>query len=228
MDKPGVRVEEQRPQIALSVRVKDQPGVLHELTGVISRHRANIGYVDITDREGDRSTSYFELSNVQDTAALVEDLRGLECVEEVNLTPSLEKVFGKRIIVMGGGAQVGFVVMGAVSEADRHNIRGERISVDTIPLVGEGELAGAVRAVARLPRAKVLVLAGSIMGGEIVEAVTEIREKGIVVVSLNMAGGVPKVADLVVSDPVQAGVMAVMIVASTAAFDITRQRGRAY
>jgi energy-converting hydrogenase B subunit Q len=58
--------------------------------------------------------------------------------------------------------------------------------------------------------------------------VTEIREKGIVVVSLNMAGGVPKAADLVVSDPVQAGVMAVMIVADTAKFDITRQRGKVY
>jgi energy-converting hydrogenase B subunit Q len=47
---------------------------------------------------------------------------------------------------MGGGAQVGMVAMGAIAEADRHNIRGERISVDTIPLVGEHELAAAVRA----------------------------------------------------------------------------------
>jgi len=53
------------------------------------------------------------------------------------------------------------------SEADRHNIRGEHISVDTIPLVGEQALADAVRAVARLPRARALVLAGSLMGGEI-------------------------------------------------------------
>ena len=52
-------------------------------------------------------------------------------------TPSLAKIYGKRIIVMGGGAQVGQVAMGAIAEADRHNIRGERISVDTIGLVGE-------------------------------------------------------------------------------------------
>jgi len=32
-------------------------------------------------------------------------------------------------------------VLGAVSEADRHNLRGEKISVDTIPLVGEENLA---------------------------------------------------------------------------------------
>jgi energy-converting hydrogenase B subunit Q len=48
------------------------------------------------------------------------------------------------------------------------------------------------------------------------------------VVSLNMAGSVPDHADLVVTDPVQAGVMAVMAVASTARFDIHRVRGRRY
>jgi uncharacterized protein with ACT and thioredoxin-like domain len=86
---------------------------------------------------------------------------------KVDETPSFSTIYGKRIIVMGGGAQVGFVAMGAISEADRHNIRGERISVDTIPLVGEKELAAAVRAVVRLPRVKLLVLAGSLMGGRL-------------------------------------------------------------
>lgn len=51
---------------------------------------------------------------------------------------------------------------------------------------------------------------------------------GIVVVSLNMAGSVPDEADLVVTDPVQAGVMTVMLVVRTATFDIRRQRGRRY
>ena len=45
-------------------------------------------------------------------------------------------------------------------------------------------------------------------------------------ISLNMAGSVPDAADLVVSDPVQAGVMAVMAVADTAQFDLMRQQGR--
>ncbi len=44
----------------------------------------------------------------------------------------------------------------------------------------------------------------------------------------SVAGSVPRAADLVVSDPVQAGVMAVMAVAKTASFDIARQRGRTY
>ncbi len=80
----------------------------------------------------------------------------------------------------------------------------------------------------RLPRVRLLVLAGSIMGGEISRAVEEVRQKGLYVISLNMAGSVPDVADLVVSDPVQAGVMAVMAIADTARFDIVRQQKRRY
>jgi energy-converting hydrogenase B subunit Q len=118
--------------------------------------------------------------------------------------------------------------MGAITEADRHNIRGERISIDTIPLVGERELAAAVRALVRLPRVKLLVLAGSLMGGDIADAVSEVRQQGLYVISLNMAGSVPDAADLVVSDPVQAGVMAVMAVADTARFDLMRQLKRRY
>jgi energy-converting hydrogenase B subunit Q len=66
------------------------------------------------------------------------------------------------------------------------------------------------------------------MGGEITDAVREILAKGIIVISLNMPGSVTSVADLVVTDPVQAGVMAVMAVAETAHFDIALQRGRRY
>ena len=106
--------------------------------------------------------------------------------------------------------------------------RGERISVDTIPLVGEHELAAAVRAVMRLPRVKLLVLAGSIMGGEITAAVEDVRRNGLKVISLNMAGSVPDAADMVITDPVQAGVMAVMAVADTAKFDLMRQVKRRY
>src|SRR3712207_4742468 len=120
------------------------------------------------------------------------------------------------MLAEGGGARVDRGFGAAVAEADRHNIRGERISVDTIPLVGEEDLAAATRAVARLPRAVALVLAGALMGGDVARAVYEIREKGIIVLSLNMPGSVPDAADLVVSDPVQCGVMAVMAVSSSA------------
>jgi energy-converting hydrogenase B subunit Q len=173
---------------------------------------------------------YFEFSVASEAIAerVADDLQRVPGVVQLEETPSLTKIYGKRIIVMGGGAQVGQVALGAITEADRHNIRGERISVDTIPLVGEQELASAVRAIVRLPRVKLLVLAGALMGGEITVAIEEVRRKGLPVISLNMAGSVPDAVDLVVSDPVQAGVMAVMAVADTAKFDIVRQQKRRY
>ena len=189
---------------------------------------ANILHVDILSHEDRDAEIYFEYAVEGDHDALLADLRGVPGVSHVELTPSFAKIYGKRIVIMGGGAQVGQVALGAISEADRHNIRGERISVDTIPLVGEEALASAVRAVVRLPRVRLLVMAGSIMGGDISRAIEEVRQKGLRVISLNMAGSVPDVADLVVSDPVQAGVMAVMAVADTAKFDIVRQQKHRY
>ena len=161
-----------------------------------------------------------------DERALLETLEAIPEVRGRRLTRALGRVFGKRVIVIGGGAQVAQVALGAVSEADRHNLRGERISVDTIPLVGEENIAAAVRAVADLPRARLLVLAGSIMGGDISRAARELREVGIPVIALNMVGSITDHVDLVVSDPVQAGTMAVMAIADTATFDLARQRGR--
>jgi energy-converting hydrogenase B subunit Q len=213
---------------AVLATVSNQPGILFGLTKVLADRDANITYVDIIHPpEGDAQV-YLEFSLQGEATALSDELRAVSGVSRVELTPSFSKIYGKRIIIMGGGAQVGQVALGAIAEADRHNIRGERISVDTIPLVGEEALASAVRAVVRLPRVRLLVLAGSIMGGEISRAVEEVREKGLVVISLNMAGSVPEVADLVVSDPVQAGVMAVMAIADTAKFDIVKQQKRRY
>jgi energy-converting hydrogenase B subunit Q len=174
------------------------------------------------------SRTYFEVEISAGSAGMLDELRTLPIVHEVRMVNSMQKIYGKRIIIMGGGAQVGQVAIGAISEADRHNIRGEHISIDTIPLVGEAALAEAVRAVARLPRAKALVLAGSLMGGEIEQAVRDVREQGLLVVSLNMAGSVPDAADLVVTDPVQAGVMTVMAIADTAKFTIDKLKRRVF
>ncbi|HSB14206.1 MAG TPA: DUF5612 domain-containing protein [Bryobacteraceae bacterium] len=215
-------------KIGLMVRADAGPGILHQLTGVIARHSGDITLVEITESVPPDSRIYFEIDLPGDSSALAAEMRSLPVVREVAIVKTFQKIYGKRIIIMGGGAQVGQVAIGAISEADRHNIRGEHISVDTIPLVGEQSLADAVRAVARLPRARALVLAGSLMGGEIEQAVREVREQGLLVISLNMAGSVPDAADLVVSDPVQAGVMAVMAVADTAKFNVARLKQRVF
>jgi len=213
--------------IGLLVASLDQPGVLYRLSEVIFRHAANIEYIAGGARRDDVAELQIEVSGAVDEAGLVKDLEGVQGVQSVHVVPTFQRIYGKRVIVIGGGAQVGMVAQGAVSEADR-NIRGERISVDTIPLVGEEQLADAVRAVARLHRARVLVLAGALMGGDISNAVREIRQAGIIVVCTNMAGSVPDAADLVVTDPVEAGVMAVMLVADTARFSIEHVRGRRF
>jgi energy-converting hydrogenase B subunit Q len=208
--------------MGLVVETTNEAGVLHQLTGVIARAGGNITWVAILDSQTPVETVFFEIGGVETLDTIIEQLTQLPVVIRVAEERTLKRVFGKRLIIIGGGAQVGQVAVGAVSEADRHNLRGERISVDTIPLVGEKQLAEAVRAVARLPRARALVLAGALMGGEIEKAVREVREKGLIVIALNMAGSVPDAADLVVSDPIQAGVMAVMAIADTASLDVRR------
>ena len=201
--------------------------MLFRVSEVIYRHGANITYV-ASGSARDEAEMQLELSGVDDQEALLKELEALVQVESVAVVPSFQRIFGKRVIVIGGGAQVGMVAQGAISEADRHNIRGERISVDTIPLVGEERLAAAVRAVARLHRARILVLAGALMGGDISDAVREIQRAGIIVLCTNMAGSLTEAVDLVVTDPLEAGVMAVMLIADTAKFDIEKIRGRRF
>jgi energy-converting hydrogenase B subunit Q len=214
--------------VGIVVTADSGPGILHQLTGVIARRRGDITSLEIIDNRPPESRVYFEIEVPSDSTELLAELAATPVVRRVETVGTFQKIYGKRIIIMGGGAQVGQVAIGAISEADRHNIRGEHVSVDTIPLVGEQALADAVRAVTRLPRARALVLAGSLMGGEIEKAVRDVRAQGLLVISLNMAGSVPDAADLVVSDPVQAGVMAVMAVAETATFAVDRLKNRRF
>jgi energy-converting hydrogenase B subunit Q len=219
-------------RLGIEIGAESGPGILHETTGVIARHHGNILSVSIIEEKADEARTNFEIDLPGDLPGNIEpllaEMRALRVVHWAKQVETMEKIYGKRIIIMGGGAQVGQVALGAITEADRHNIRGEHISVDTIPLVGERELAAAVRAAARLPRVKALVLAGSIMGGEIEKAVLDVRAQGLLVVSLNMAGSVPDAADLVITDPVQAGVMTVMAVADTAKFTVERLKRRVF
>ena len=215
---------------AIRFDIVDGPTALSTVAGIVASLGGRIRALATVRRiDGDPPTAEIELE-VEDVTEedLVTALESVDEIRTVQLTRALDRVFGKRIIVVGGGAQVAQVALGAVSEADRHNLRGERISVDTIPLVGEENIAAAVRAVADLPRARLLVLAGSIMGGDISVAAEELRAVGIPIIALNMVGSITDHVDLVVSDPVQAGTMAVMAVADTATFDLDRQRGRRY
>ena len=226
------RSEHAAPTVAVRLDLVDRPDAITEIVAQVAAAGGSLRTLSTVRRWKDESGDSLievelEVEGLKEDQ-VIEILDRLPDLRGCRVTRSLDRVFGKRLIVIGGGAQIAQAVLGAVSEADRHNLRGEKISVDTIPLVGEENLAAAVRAVADLDRARALLLAGSIMGGEITRAVVEIQQLGIPVIALNMVGSVTDVADLVVTDPVQAGTMAVMGIADTAKFDFARQKGRRY
>ncbi len=208
---------------SITIKSYEKKGVLGDITRVITKYGVNISYTHLYVEKNNVGSINLELEHVSDIDGLIDDLEKIPEVKSVEIHGSQLDIYGKRIIIVGGGAQVSQVAMGAISEADRHNIRGERISIDTIPLVGEKNISEAVDAISRLPRVSALVLAGSLMGGEITEAIKKVKEENnLIVISLNMPGSVTSHADLVITDPIQAGVMAVMSIADTAVFDIAR------
>lgn len=225
--------EQESPIFAVRVVAENQKGVLRDIATVVTTHSANILMIHQETFDSGPlaglAEMYFEYEEGPlEHDKLILDLNSIPCVRSAELCHPFSHIYGTRVIIIGGGAQVAQVALGAVNEADRHNIRGERISVDTIPLVGEETVAQAVDAVARLPRAGILVLAGSLMGGTISDAVERVKEAGIPVIALKMVGSVTRHADLVVTDPIQAGVFAVMHVSRIGVFDINRVKGKEF
>lgn len=215
---------------AINIICVDRRGMLRDIAAVVAKNGGNIVYTQqfVLERGYNQGKALVYMEIDGEVEAMVEELQSMDSIFEVTVHQPFEKIYGSRVIIIGGGAQVAQAAVGAVNEADRHNLRGERISVDTIPLVGEEPIADAVSAVGRLHRASILVLAGALMGGRITEEVRKLQEEGIPVIALKMAGSVPRQADLVVTDPIQAGTFAVMHVASTAVFDINRVKGKEF
>ena len=215
--------------LAIEIKATDRRGLLADITSLISSLEGNLSFVQSWIEHNGETHVLIQIDNLTEGKEIVRKLKSINSIKYAKLRPTYSKTYGKRVIVMGGGAQVAQVAAGAIAEADRHNIRGERISVDTIAIVGEEEIAGAVRAVGRLHRAAILVLAGALMGGEISKAVLELKEEyGIPVMSLKMAGSVNKVSDIIVSDPLEAGVMAVMLISNVGKFNLLKVYGREF
>ena len=109
-------------RIGLQIRTATGPGVLHRLTGVIAHQRGDISSVAIASQSESEDRVYLEIDLPGPAEDLVLALEQLDVVRGVELVDTLKTIYGKRIIIMGGGAQVGQVAVGAISEADRHNI----------------------------------------------------------------------------------------------------------
>ncbi|HEY7922558.1 MAG TPA: hypothetical protein VII62_05205, partial [Vicinamibacteria bacterium] len=90
--------------LGILIRARSGPGVLHQLTGVIARHRGDITSVDILERADEASRVYFEVALENSKDALLSELRALDAVLEVEEVQTFDRVYGKRIIIVGGGA----------------------------------------------------------------------------------------------------------------------------
>ena len=211
----------EKPGIALEIFAHDRVGLMADIAAAASKRKSNLTFIQSWIEYDGLTHILAQIDGENDSSSLEHAIRNIPSVTQVTFRPTYGETYGKRVIILGGGAQVAQTASGAISEADRHNIRGEKISVDTIAIIGENEIAKAVRAVGRLHRAAVLVLAGSLMGGEITTAVKELRTHyGIPVISLKMAGSVNAVSDIVVTDPTEAGVMSVMLISHVGQFDL--------
>src|SRR5208283_25660 len=101
-------------KIGVLVQAEPGPGVLHLLTGVIAAHDGDISLVEIIENRPPEARIYFEIELGGAAEALIADLGKLAVVRIATRVQTLHKVYGKRIIIMGGGAQVGQVAIGAI------------------------------------------------------------------------------------------------------------------
>ena len=90
---------------ALRVVAEDRPGLLRDLSTRIADAGANLTWVSVTVHSGEARL----LLEIDGPVPALDDF-GI--VEEV---ASAAAVWGKRVIVVGGGAQVAQVAMGAIS-----------------------------------------------------------------------------------------------------------------
>jgi len=116
-------------RIGISVSAANRPGTLRDLTTIIAAHAGNISRSNLSKPAIPPSPAPTSKSSCPAIPRNFSPTQRPRRRSLATAEKSLQKIYGKRIIIVGGGAQVGQVALGAISEADRHNIRGEHISV---------------------------------------------------------------------------------------------------
>ncbi|HMK73844.1 MAG TPA: hypothetical protein VK454_10925, partial [Myxococcaceae bacterium] len=90
--------------VGLLVETLAGPGVLHQLTGVMAAHRADITSVEIVEQSAAGALVSFELALPPASVdPLRADLEALSVVRAVTMVPTLGTIYGKRLIIVGGG-----------------------------------------------------------------------------------------------------------------------------
>ena len=99
-------------KFGVMVATHEGVGILHQLTGVIASRGGNITSVEIQEEVAGEARTYFEIEEVENPQDLVDELQALPIVHDAALVKTLQMIYGKRVIIMGGGAQVGQVALG--------------------------------------------------------------------------------------------------------------------
>ena len=92
---------------AFLLRIKNVIGALRDVSTVIAESKGNIVYIEQFGEHPDQGTHlYLEIENISDTEKLIKNLNELDVVIDVKIVPTFGEIYGKRVIVVGGGAQV--------------------------------------------------------------------------------------------------------------------------
>jgi len=106
---------------ALSIITENRTGVLRDVATVMADYQANIQMIQqsilTTGPNIGKAYLYFEFKECGDHGDLIADLARVPSVVAVTTYPPFSRIFGSRVIIIGGGAQVAQVAMGAVNEA---------------------------------------------------------------------------------------------------------------
>ena len=98
---------------SITIKTDEKKGVLDDITDIITSHGVNISYVHLFVEKNKTGSINLELENVKNIDELVLDIEKIDEVKSVELHASQLDIYGKRIIIVGGGAQVPQVAMGA-------------------------------------------------------------------------------------------------------------------
>src|SRR5206468_5246773 len=81
-------------RFGVQLRVDAGLGVLHELTGAIARRQGDVALVEILGKHDGELRIYFEIEIPENPDALVDELRALPIVREVNKVATLQVIYG--------------------------------------------------------------------------------------------------------------------------------------
>ena len=95
---------------AINVICLDRPGMLRDIAGVVAKRGGNIVYTQqfVVERGMNRARPRFIWRSTAPAGEvwMVEELHSLDSIVEVSIHESFEKIYGSRVIIIGGGAQV--------------------------------------------------------------------------------------------------------------------------